>query len=141
MKYNGYEIDLPKRLKDLREQHGFTQPAMARLINDANPGWTWHQTTIAKIESGDRAIKVEDLMAYADVFFMMLDELLVDLGTRGLHDEAGKGERKFAKDYDERRAFMGDLAAQTKLTVKRWELERHRERVIELQREIEDLRG
>lgn len=129
--------DAHKRLRRHREEAGFTQPALARLINDVRPDWNWHQTTIAKIESGNRAIKLEDLVAYGEVFGLSVDELVVS--TEWLESNSGDPVDDLLNHPSEvvRRAM--DDAAASKRRLMRFELERHRERVLELEQELAQL--
>lgn len=113
--------DITARLKALRREAGFTQPALAKHVNDVRPDWNWHQTTIAKIESGERAVKYEDLLAFAEVFGMGLDEFVFGNDvTEGGHQTTTAREM-----------------ATLRLARKRWELEMYQAKVRDLERSIE----
>jgi transcriptional regulator with XRE-family HTH domain len=61
-------------LRRLRKNRGWSQAYMAELLSAK--GLTCYPTTIAKIEAGDRAIQVDELVAVADIFEVSLDTLL-----------------------------------------------------------------
>jgi hypothetical protein len=54
------------RLRDERERHGWSQVALAEMVTRS--GVVCHTSTIAKIESGFRAVRVEELKIFADLF-------------------------------------------------------------------------
>ncbi|CAN5755105.1 hypothetical protein BH09ACT7_BH09ACT7_32510 [soil metagenome] len=65
---------LRERLKSERERHGWSQADVAKMLADKGIGV--YPTTIAKIEAGDRAIRVDELNAIADLFEVSVDALL-----------------------------------------------------------------
>lgn len=65
------------RLKALRDRAGWSQDAFAQLVNQARPGWKWHQTTVGRIERGEREVKVDELVAIAEVLNMELDAVVL----------------------------------------------------------------
>lgn len=69
---------LRNRLRAEREHAGWSQlETAARLSDRRNPGaCTIHQSTVAKIETGDRAVRPEELYAYAELFRLSTDTLL-----------------------------------------------------------------
>ncbi|HME16661.1 MAG TPA: helix-turn-helix transcriptional regulator [Mycobacterium sp.] len=64
-----------KRLKDERDRREWSQAQMAELLSDIMRARV-HPTTIAKIEAGDRAVRIDEATAIADIFEMSLDSLL-----------------------------------------------------------------
>jgi transcriptional regulator with XRE-family HTH domain len=66
---------LGKRVKDEREHRGWSQLQMAKLLSD-NGIPMMHPTTIAKIEAGDRAVRIDEAAGIADLFGVSLDSLL-----------------------------------------------------------------
>ena len=73
-----------KRVKDEREHRDWSQAQMAKLLSD-NGVPMMHPNTIAKIEGGDRAVRIDEAAAIADLFEVSLDSLL---GRKaGLEDE------------------------------------------------------
>lgn len=73
-----------KRVKDERVHREWSQSQMAKLLSD-NGVPMMHPTTIAKIEAGDRAVRIDEAAAIADLFEVSLDSLLGR--TAGLEDE------------------------------------------------------
>lgn len=63
-----------KRLRDEREQRKWSQADLARRLSETGP--RVHPTTIAKIESGDRSVRIGEAAAIADIFRMSLDRVL-----------------------------------------------------------------
>lgn len=63
-----------RRLKSERERRDWSQADMANLLSEK--GIAVHPTTIAKIEAGDRAVRVDELNAIADLFGTSVDALL-----------------------------------------------------------------
>jgi transcriptional regulator with XRE-family HTH domain len=73
-----------KRVKAEREHRDWSQAQMAKLLSD-NGIPMMHPTTIAKIEAGDRAVRIDEAAGIADLFGVSLDSLL---GRRaGLEDD------------------------------------------------------
>lgn len=60
---------LRQRLRDERERRGWSQIDVAKKLDT-------HASTICKIEVGDRAVRVDELLAYADLFKTSTDTLL-----------------------------------------------------------------
>src|SRR4051794_16407878 len=63
-----------KRLKSERDSRGWTQREMEKLLSDR--GIPMHWTTIAKIEKGDRSVRIDEAAAIADLFELSLDSLM-----------------------------------------------------------------
>jgi transcriptional regulator with XRE-family HTH domain len=63
-----------KRLKAERESREWSQAHVAERLSTA--GVHVHATTIAKMEAGDRAVRIDEATAIADIFEMSLDSLL-----------------------------------------------------------------
>ncbi|HSS23985.1 MAG TPA: helix-turn-helix domain-containing protein [Mycobacterium sp.] len=86
-----------KRLKAEREHRGWSQAEMAKMLSDNEI--RVHPTTIAKIEAGDRSVRINEAFEIADLFGLSLDVLLgraTDLQSdlaytlRGLLDTANQ---------------------------------------------------
>jgi transcriptional regulator with XRE-family HTH domain len=122
-----------KRLKSLRERAGWTQPALAELINRVRPEWRWHQTTIAKIEAGSRSLKLEDLLAYAEVFGLTLDQLVTE--TEWVEVNTGDPIQDHLEDPDRLVNERLDEARKTRIRRLDWEIQQHRDRLAELETE------
>ena len=54
-----------RRLRGLREDAGLTQRQLADVMRGA--GYKIHQTTVAKIEAGERTVSVDEAAQLADV--------------------------------------------------------------------------
>jgi transcriptional regulator with XRE-family HTH domain len=74
-----------KGLRAERERRGLTQPELAELFR-AN-GINLHWSTIAKIENGDRSVRIDEAARIADVFEVSLDTLLGRAAAPGGKDE------------------------------------------------------
>lgn len=66
-----------RRVKDLRTARGWTQDDLARHL--AAAGYTMHQTTVAKMESGVRPTDVGEIAAIAAIFGIQPAALFEDL--------------------------------------------------------------
>ncbi|WP_286274095.1 helix-turn-helix transcriptional regulator [Mycobacterium antarcticum] len=68
-------------------QRGWTQTELAKMITDQGVGIGMHWTTIAKIEKGDRSVKIDEAVVIADLFEVSVDSLLGRQGKddRGLY--------------------------------------------------------
>ena len=71
-----------KRLKSERDRSGWSQADMAKRLSDN--GIPMHSTTIAKIEAGDREVRIDEATGIADLFDVSLDALL---GRKGMEDD------------------------------------------------------
>jgi transcriptional regulator with XRE-family HTH domain len=63
-----------KRLKAEREDRKWTQAELAKLLDDRDVPMHW--TTIAKIEKGERSVRIDEAAAIAEVFGVSVDALL-----------------------------------------------------------------
>lgn len=75
------EEKLAQELRALRSQRGWSQQDLARHMSDEY-GLRWHQTTIAKIEAGQRPIGLNEAAALADVFQITGTQLLTPVAAR-----------------------------------------------------------
>jgi transcriptional regulator with XRE-family HTH domain len=64
-----------KTLKAARRGKGWTQADVAKMLSDKGIDHI-HTTTVAKIEAGERDIKLDEAVALADLFGMPLDLML-----------------------------------------------------------------
>lgn len=68
-----------KRLKALRQSRGWSQSDVAKMLSDK--GITqMYGTTIAKIEAGDRSVRIDEAAEIAELFGIALDDFV---GRRG----------------------------------------------------------
>jgi transcriptional regulator with XRE-family HTH domain len=75
-----------KRLRRERVTRKWSQALMAKLLS--HKGLAIYATTIAKIESGERAMRVDELVAVAQLFGISLDTLVGHRGDRGNDKES-----------------------------------------------------
>lgn len=66
---------LGERLRMIRVRLDLSQRDVAQAVTDRH-GLGWHQTTVAKVEAGDRPVRVAEALAVADVLGVHVDELL-----------------------------------------------------------------
>lgn len=71
---DGAEKVFGKRLRVLREQWGYSQEELARVMQDA--GFKWQQTTTAKTEAGKRPVRLNEAHVLAAHFGVTLDDML-----------------------------------------------------------------
>ncbi|HWS91352.1 MAG TPA: helix-turn-helix transcriptional regulator [Mycobacterium sp.] len=78
-----------QRLKLERENKGWSQPEMVKLLEDEGVGLHW--TSLAKIEKGLRSVRIDEAKAIADVLELSVDSML---GRKaGLEDDAAHALR------------------------------------------------
>lgn len=65
---------LGARVRQLREQFGYSQEHLAKLMQEAK--LKWGQTTVAKTEAGSRPVRVNEAVALADLFGLTVNDLL-----------------------------------------------------------------
>jgi transcriptional regulator with XRE-family HTH domain len=71
--------ELRNTLHRLRDSSGWSMAAMAELLGAK--GITAYPSTIAKIEAGTRAVQIDELVAYAEIFDVSTDLLLGHTST------------------------------------------------------------
>lgn len=101
---------LRQRLRDERERHGWSQPELAAALNQR--GLLCHATTIAKIEAGSRAVRVDELAVLSEIFTVSIDMLVGRSRGGELAWAAGNltsTAQKMAVDVD---VMRGRLAAE-----------------------------
>jgi transcriptional regulator with XRE-family HTH domain len=76
------EVYFRKRLKRERDGRGWSQAEMAKALSDNDI--PMHSTTIAKIEAGDRSVRIDEAAGIADLLGVSLDGLL---GRKGMEDD------------------------------------------------------
>ena len=64
-----------ERLKAERKRRDWSQEDVAKMLSDKGIHGVY-ATTIAKIEAGDRAVRIDELTGIADLFEVSLDQLL-----------------------------------------------------------------
>lgn len=101
---------LPGRLREVRQQAGLTQQQLADLMTGA--GYRMRQTTIAKIEAGERAVSVGEGYTLATVLGADLDVLLTPQGDDAEHTRRVQalGELRAAEEEAMLRGEEFDMA-------------------------------
>lgn len=64
-----------KTVRAQREQRGWSQADMAKMLSDKGIQ-PMHPTTVAKIEAGDRSVRINEALGIADLFEVSVDSLL-----------------------------------------------------------------
>jgi transcriptional regulator with XRE-family HTH domain len=64
-----------KRVKAKRDARGWSQADMAKMLSDRGIH-PMHPTTVAKIEAGDRSVRINEAVGIADLFEVSVDSLL-----------------------------------------------------------------
>ena len=64
-----------ERVKAKRDDRGWSQADMAKMLSDRGIH-PMHPTTVAKIEAGDRSVRINEAVGIADLFEVSLDALL-----------------------------------------------------------------
>jgi transcriptional regulator with XRE-family HTH domain len=104
-----------RRLRGLREEAGLTQRQLADLMRAA--GYKMHQTTVAKIEAGERAVPVDEAAQFADVLGIDLTQMInvgkgrlvtAQLKVRSLEFRA----EDYARTLEETQVLMDHTMAQ-----------------------------
>src|SRR5579859_533036 len=73
------------RLRDLRLRDGLNQTLLACRMQER--GHRWHQSTVAKIETGARPLQLDEAAALAEIFGMPLSSLLGETAEQAASDE------------------------------------------------------
>jgi transcriptional regulator with XRE-family HTH domain len=95
------ELDeaLAKRIRELRTEAGLTQQQLAERMTLA--GSKMHQTTIAKIEAGERPVVVGEAVLLAALLNASLDDLIA---VAGATDKSSNAMRRAARELEARNA-------------------------------------
>lgn len=64
---------LGMNVRMLREQKRMTQSALAEAMTAR--GWQWHQSTVARVESGQQSVRFAEAEALVKIFGVTLDRL------------------------------------------------------------------
>jgi transcriptional regulator with XRE-family HTH domain len=67
--------DFRNKLRTERKSRNLSQADLAKLL-EASTEQAWHPTTIAKIEAGERSVRIDEAAAIADLFELSLDGFL-----------------------------------------------------------------
>ena len=66
----------------LREERGWSQGDVARAMVER--GQSWYQTTVSRVEKGDRPLRLVEGVALADAFGVPVDQLVGDPAVQEL---------------------------------------------------------
>lgn len=77
-----------ENLRRQREARNWTQGNLARHLRDTGATALGHQTTLARLESGQRAVRLDEAVVIARVLDTTLDQLLVVPEAVGALDDA-----------------------------------------------------
>jgi transcriptional regulator with XRE-family HTH domain len=133
---------LGMNVRRLRDKKGMTQAALAEAMTER--GWQWHQSTVARVESGQQSVRFAEAEALIQILGTTLDMLT-------LHSEEG-AEMHFAAACNGRLraswtnariaiAQLEDARAALQKGLKRWQdsqYERVRKSAAGLAEELED---
>jgi transcriptional regulator with XRE-family HTH domain len=108
------EARVGRELRRAREDRGWTQRETATRIA-ALPGYeSWHQTTVARIESAKRPLRLNELEMLASLFGVPL-ETLIGGGAETFDAEIKEVERRLAETHakhQETWARLGEIEAE-----------------------------
>ena len=88
--------EIGQRMRAARMRVGMSQQHIAlamTMVHDDDPSnarreaggenrWRWHQTVVGKVESGERALKLTEAVAVADIIGIPLADLVSEEPTR-----------------------------------------------------------
>ncbi|MGH3745787.1 MAG: helix-turn-helix domain-containing protein [Micromonosporaceae bacterium] len=100
---------LGESLRSLRTARGMSQEDVAQMM--ALAGFSWHQTTVAKTESGSRPVRVNEAAALAAQFGVWVDDLIfARCGVPRVHQSprTETSAERFRRLHDEARNADGD---------------------------------
>lgn len=112
---------LARRVRALRETSDLTQREIADKMTAA--GYRMHQTTIAKIESGERPVYVGEAVALAGILGVSLEQLLTE-PPEGLERNLAEAQIEYAA-LDHQRARIQERLNEAREVTARIEEELH----------------
>lgn len=113
----GAEEMLGRNMRRRREDLGLSQGAFAERMADR--GFKWMQTTVYKVELGQRSVRLEEAVAIAGILGVRLDDLIgsdfalgealdaLDAATRQSQEAAHALESALARVHHEVETFGG----------------------------------
>lgn len=94
----GIDANIARNVRSARERRGISQSELARRVTEV--GVTgFHQTTIARIESGTRALRASEAIAVCEVLKVTFEMLAASHGADQLH-RASEAARSSAAAFD-----------------------------------------
>lgn len=103
------QIQFRKKARYEREQRGWSQADVAKMLTAKGIDGIYH-STVAKIESGERAVRLDEAAAMADLFAMSLDILVARHSNERREDELAYYLRQLRDNSRQRAGQMADLA-------------------------------
>lgn len=95
----GLDAEVGARLRAARERVAYSQQIVT--VHLALYGIDWHQTTVGKVESGERPVRLTELVALANVLGTPLDALVYG-SSHTLERERIAGALKYLDDFTAR---------------------------------------
>lgn len=95
-----------KKARRGREERGWSQAEMAKRLQEKGID-SMYPTTVAKIEAGEREVKLDEATAVADLFEMSLDELVARDSNKRREDDISFYLRELR---DNARKYAGQIA-------------------------------
>lgn len=93
----GYEINFATQMRERREAKGWSQTEMARRL--AEEGLKFHQTTVQRVEIGQRPLKLTEAMVIANVLGVKFERMLrgdsIEIAYNELADKVKVGAFDF----------------------------------------------
>lgn len=102
-----YERQFGRVIRQMREARGWSQAELAARL--ASIGFEYHQTTIGKLESGARALRIGELFAMSSVFEVQAADLLaavigqpdhIEGRVREIEEHAARLREDFVEQLD-----------------------------------------
>jgi transcriptional regulator with XRE-family HTH domain len=87
---SGLDETFGRRVREERERRRMPQQHIATVLG-AIYGFTWHQTTVAKVEAGERPVKLAEALAISYVLEVPLDELIDGQGHLEMVPTSARG--------------------------------------------------
>ena len=103
------QIHFRKKARMAREDRGWSQAEMARKLKGMGID-AMYGSTVAKIEAGEREVKLDEATAMADLFEMSLDELVARDSRKRREDELTYYLRQLRDNARQRAGQAADLA-------------------------------
>ncbi len=106
---NFWQVQFRKKIRLEREGRGWSQAQVSQSLKSKGID-NMHSTTVAKIESGEREVKLDEAAAIADLFEMSLDALVARGSTKRRDDEFTFYLRRLRDNARQRAGQVADLS-------------------------------
>lgn len=113
-----HQAEFRSALRRGRDSRGWSQAFLAKLLQDKGLGV--YATTITKIEAGDRAAQIDEIVAVAELFEVSVDTLLgrdtsqvrdKDYLLSALIDSATRAKWQISSTEQQLRSALGDMSS------------------------------